>query len=54
MKKSELDHLLEKTVADALGVRLPARHRHTPHTRRQPQLKSQKSQHAPHRHMQPA
>lgn len=25
MRKAELDRLLEKTVADALGVRLPAR-----------------------------
>ncbi len=27
MHKAELDRLLEKTVADALGVRLPAHHR---------------------------
>ena len=25
MRKAELDRLLEKTVADALGVRMPAR-----------------------------
>lgn len=27
MQKAELDRLLEKTVADALGVRLPAHRR---------------------------
>ena len=27
MRKAELDRLLEKTVADALGVRMPVRHR---------------------------
>jgi hypothetical protein len=29
MQKAQLDHLLEKTVADALGVRMP-QHRRTP------------------------
>jgi hypothetical protein len=28
MRKAELDRLLEKTVADALGVRIPQHRRH--------------------------
>lgn len=37
MHKAELDRLLEKTVADALGVQLPTHHRraHAPKARHQ-------------------
>ena len=43
MAKAELDRLLEKTVADALGVRLPA-HQRTPASKSRHQAKAPRRQ----------
>jgi len=42
MQKAELDRLLEKTVADALGVRLPQHRRAVPKPRAHAKAAAQK------------
>jgi hypothetical protein len=44
MRKAELDRLLEKTVADALGVQMPA-HRRAPRLHAAPKTVAPRRQH---------
>ena len=45
MRKLELDRLLEKTVADALGVRLPHRRNAVAHTRHEAKAAPRRQRH---------
>jgi hypothetical protein len=53
MQKVELDRLLEKTVADALGVRMPQHRRAPEKTKATVKTQSKRTRHVP-RELHPA